>query len=203
MSIVIQWIIGFLIQLPIYVWPEPIYTLYKMDYYCGIPYERVWAMLYAALNMFVNPVVLLIIIYARLLYFIRHQSPQMLQTQQGKKAQRDFVITRRILFIVNTLALPGLPNAIFAAMTGINPSIAGAYYMYRAQWIGATVIIFMMSIALVIITPQVKMLVTNGIGNRVVPIGQTRNEHQTKSMRMTRTMNEQQIRAIPMAESRF
>ena len=183
--ILIQWIIGFLIQLPVYLWPVPIYALYKMDYYCGIPYERTWGMFYVAMNIFVNPVILLTIIYACLLYYIRHQSAQVLQTQQGKKAQRDFIITRRILFVVNVLTSPGLPNATFFAMSNINPSLVGYYHMYRIQWMGSIVVIFMLSIALVIMTPQLKTLVKAGRmhpENQIEPMRQTMTDQRTQHL---------------------
>ena len=189
--IFLQWIIGFLIQLPVYIWSTPIYALYKLDYYCGIPYEKTWAMFYVALNIFFSPVIFLTIIYACLLYFIRHQSPQLLQTQQGKKFQRDFIITRRILFIVNILTLPGLPNVVFFTMASINPNIAGYYYMYRIQWLGPAVVIFTLSIALVIITPQLKKLITTRV---VHP------ENQIGSIRQT--MNQVYTRHVQTAENR-
>lgn len=142
-------------------------------------------MFYVATNIFFNPILLLTIIYACLLFYIRHQSPQVLQTQQGKKAQRDFIITRRILFVVNVLTFPGLPNVIFFAMSGINPSISGYYYMYRIQWMGPAVVIFMLSIALVIMTQPLRKLIKIRLlhpENRIDPMRQTMTNHHTRHL---------------------
>jgi hypothetical protein len=76
------------------------------------------------MKIFVLPIIYLTVIYARLMYFIRHQTPQLSQTRQGRRAQRDFIITRRILF---TLTLPGLPNIGFVIMTNIDIHFSGAY----------------------------------------------------------------------------
>lgn len=188
----IQWTLGFLVQLPVYAWPIPIYTLYKMDYYCGIPYEKLGFILFAGINVFVVPMILLSIIYARLMYFIHQQSPQLLETHQGKKMQRDFIITRRILFLVNVLTLPGAPNVIFTIMSNINPSVAGDYYMYRIQWLGGAILVFVLSIALIIITPQLKTLVTMGIVHHENQVGPVRH-----------TMNDDHTRPGPTASHRF
>ena len=190
--IVVQWILGFLIQLPLYMWPIPIYTLYNKDYFCGIPYEKLGCIAYAGMSIYMNPVILLTIIYARLMYFIHHQSPQLLQTRQGKKMQRDFIIARRILFLVNVLILPGLPNVVLSIMSGVDPNIAGAYYMYRIQWLGITFSVFILSFALVIITPQLKALAATGAVNP---------ENQVGSVRQA--VNAEQTQAGPTTAYRF
>ena len=43
-------------------------------------------------------------------------------------------VTRRILFTVNTLTLPGLPNTFFLIFVTIHPAMGGLYHMYRIQW---------------------------------------------------------------------
>lgn len=101
------------------------------------------------------------------MYFIRHQTPQLSQTQHGKRAQRGLIIIRRILFTVIALTLPGLPNIGFVFMVNINPHFSGAYFMYRIQWMGPSVTTFILSIALVFITPQIKEIIIRK--NHVAP----------------------------------
>lgn len=110
------------------------------------------------MNIFVLPIVYLTIIYTRLLYFIHYQTPQLSQTQQGRRAHRDLAITRRILFTVIALTLPGLPNIGFVFMTNINHQYSGAYFMYRIQWMGPSITVFILSISLIFMTPQIKKL---------------------------------------------
>ncbi|CAF1179071.1 unnamed protein product [Rotaria sp. Silwood1] len=94
--------------------------------------------------------------YGRCLNFIHHQASQLPQQRQRRRTQRDLMITRRILFTVIALTLPGIPNLTFALMTNINPRFSGSYYMYRIQFMGPTVTIFILSILIVFITPQIK-----------------------------------------------
>ncbi|CAF1181566.1 unnamed protein product [Adineta ricciae] len=175
--ILLQWIMCSTLLLPPYLWSSPVYGLYKNDYYCGMLYQYLGALTYSGIVMYISPVIFLTLIYAHLVFFIRHQTSNMLQTQQMRSAQRDFTVIRRIIFIVNTLTLPGVPNCTFTLMTSIDPSISGFYYMYRIQWLLPAVAVFIFSIALVIITPQLKTCFFNAIHynhNRVLPV-----EHRT------------------------
>jgi hypothetical protein len=156
-----------------------IYELYPLDYYCGIPYDKTGGLAYMAVAIYLLPVILISIIYARLIFFIRHQTSQTIQTGQRNNAQRDFLVTQRILFTVNILTLPGLPNLVLFVMTSIKPSFSGSFYMYRIQWSCAAVAIFALSIALLMMTPQLKALTVNRImkpDNRVATISNTMND---------------------------
>ena len=92
------------------------------------------------------PIVYLTVIYARLLYFIRRQTPQLARTQQGRRAQRDLTVARRILFLVNALTLPVLPNLVYVSIANLHPIEDGWYYMYRVQWMGPSISILLASV---------------------------------------------------------
>ncbi|CAF3195422.1 unnamed protein product [Rotaria sp. Silwood2] len=110
------------------------------------------------MNIFFFPLIYLAIIYARLLHFIHHQVSQLSQERQRRRIQRDLIITRRILFTVIALTLPGLPNLVFAIMTNIDFCFSGSYYMYRIQFMAPTITIFIISIAIIFINPQIKQI---------------------------------------------
>ena len=156
MCIGLAWILSWLICLPPFLWPGPLYEFYEWDFYCGIPYNRTYAVLYMGLNFYALPVIYLTLIYACLLYFIRHQTPQLARTHQGRRARRDLTVARRILFIVNALTLPVMPNVVFFPITSLNPSLSGSFYMYRIQWIGPAMAVVLTSVGLVFITPKIK-----------------------------------------------
>ncbi|CAF3394255.1 unnamed protein product [Rotaria sp. Silwood2] len=156
--IVLQWIIYFFLTLPSYFWSEPFYSLYESVYYCGIRYEKILELSYMIMNIFFFPLIYLAIIYARLLHFIHHQVSQLSQERQRRRIQRDLIITRRILFTVIALTLPGLPNLVFAIMTNIDFCFSGSYYMYRIQFMAPTITIFIISIAIIFINPQIKQI---------------------------------------------
>ena len=123
-----------------------------------MPYERVFHLAYVGACIFELPNIIITIVYARLLYFIRHQSPQIAQSQQGRRAQRDLVIARRLFFLINALVLPTLPNVIFTLMTAAHPSITGSYYMYRVQFMGPAISFTLASVLLIFLTPKIKEL---------------------------------------------
>ncbi len=139
------------------------------------------------MNIYILPIVYLTVIYGRLMYFIRHQTPQLSQTRQGRRAQRDFVVTRRILFTVNALTLPGLPNVAFAFMVNIDHHLSSAYYMYRIEWMGPAITLFIFSIALIFISPQIKDIFVNLIRprNHIVPATITIQNLQQPSVLLT------------------
>ena len=110
-------------------------------------------------NTYALPVVYLTLIYARVLFFVRRQSPQLARGQQGRRAQRDLIVARRILFLVNALILPVLPNVVFFLITSLNPSVSGSYYMYHLQWIGPVLVTSITSISLIFLTPKLKEIV--------------------------------------------
>lgn len=154
----LQWTASFLLTLPSYFWPGSLYSLYESDYYCGIVYEKIFGLLYTVINIFVLPMIFLTAMYARLVYFISYQAPRISHGRQRRQAQRDLIVIRRILFTVIALALPGIPNTIFGIMSIVDFHVSGSYYMYRIQWMGPAVTVFIFSIALVFINSHMKQV---------------------------------------------
>lgn len=111
--------------------------------------------------MFFFPIVLVAVIYIRVLLFMYHHLSQFTKGKARRRAQRDVMVTRRIIFIILMMTLPGLPNIVFVIVTNINPNLSGSYYMYRIQWMGPVIAILILSIVLVQITPQLKVLITS------------------------------------------
>ena len=142
---------------------------YPLDYYCSIEYRRSIGLYYALVTIYFLPIGLITVIYARILYFINHQTPQLLQTAHGRRANRDLVVIRRILFTVNNLMLPGLPNTVFVILVAINPAMNGLFQMYRIQWMSPGVALWVLSMALVPMTPRLKSLV---MGERAARINE-------------------------------
>ncbi|UJR12848.1 hypothetical protein I4U23_017022 [Adineta vaga] len=163
--VISQWILCFLFVLPSYLWRDLFYSFYELDYYCGIRYEKLFYLWYVILNIYVLPLVYMTIIYIRLIYFIRYKNLQLLQTQRGRRAQRDYIVTRRILFTMGILALAGLPNVGLVFMTHIKPNLSGDYYMYRIQWMVPSITMLTISIGLIFMTPQLKEIIIN-LGRR-------------------------------------
>jgi hypothetical protein len=56
--------------------PGLLYSFYEEGYYFAIVYEKILGLGYIVMNIFVLPIIYLTVIYARLMYFTRHQTPQ-------------------------------------------------------------------------------------------------------------------------------
>lgn len=174
--IVIQWIVCFLLVLPSFIWRDVFIILYESDYFCGVQYEIATHFWYLASSIYALPLVYIGIIYVRLIYFLSHQSLQLSQTHQRRRAQRDYLIIRRILFTMVVLALAGLPNLGLGLLSQIKPNLSGDYYMYRIEWMVPSVTILIISIGFVFITPQLKTVIVSRLRreNQVVPEENTR-----------------------------
>ncbi|CAF1280970.1 unnamed protein product [Rotaria sp. Silwood1] len=124
------------------------------------------------MNISVVPIVYLTIIYVRLLYFIRHQAFQWIEARKRRKAHRDLIVTRRILFTVIALTLSVLPNTGFGIMTNINLHISDSYYIYGIQFLVPVVAVLILSIVMIFITPQIKQILIKlkFCGNQVAPM---------------------------------
>ena len=158
--------------LPTYFWPQPLLVFYPLDYYCSIEYKSSVGLYCTIVIVYFLPIGLITAIYARILHFINHQTPQLLQAAHGRRAHRDLVVIRRILFTVNNLMLPGLPNTAFVILVAINPAMNGSFQMYRIQWMSPGVALWILSMALVPMTPRLKSLVMGARAarsNEVVP----------------------------------
>ncbi|CAF3995968.1 unnamed protein product [Rotaria sordida] len=187
--VVLQWIIYFLLILPSYFWSEPYYSSHESDYLCSIRYEKILELSYTIINIFFLPPVYLALIYARLLYFIRYKASQLLHAQKRRRAHRDLAVTRRILFTVIVLILPGIPNLGFTLMTNIDFRFSGSYYMYRIQFMGPILTVFILSIVIAFITPQIKqiLLKLKCWRSQVVPMTiQMRKLRQPSDLQLTR-----------------
>ena len=174
--IVLQWLIYFLLLFPSYLWLENLYSLYELDFYCGIAYEHSAGLYYVVLIVFALPVICLTLIYVRMMRFVRHQNPEALQSTQGQRSQRDFIVIRRILFTVVTLTIPGVPNVIFTWVVAFDHRLSGAFHMYRIQWMGPLVTFCVLNIALVLITPPLKEVCRKLLQYRPDRVEPSRNE---------------------------
>ncbi|CAF3411044.1 unnamed protein product [Rotaria socialis] len=90
---------------------------------------------------------------------MRNQIPQFSQVQRRIRAQRDLAVTRRIIFTIIAMTLPGLPNIGFIFLSNIHLNMEGSYEMYRIQWTGPILAFLVLSIALILMTPSLKNLI--------------------------------------------
>ncbi len=109
--------------------------------------------------------------YLRIIRFIRQESNN--QTLIIKRRQeRDFLVIKRIVIIVNILLALGVPSIILISMlyvTGVEYPLS-----YRITWLSTDVSMAVLSVLIVLMTPQLKSIVMKRWQrNRVMPMRTT------------------------------
>jgi hypothetical protein len=128
-------------------------------------------MVWTAITNYVTPLFCLLMIYLRIIRFIRQQSNN--QTLIIKRRQeRDFLVIKRIVIIVNILLALGVPSIILISMlyvTGVEYPLS-----YRITWLSTDVSMAVLSVLIVLMTPQLKSIVMKRWQrNRVMPMRTT------------------------------
>ncbi|CAF1159731.1 unnamed protein product [Rotaria sordida] len=84
------------------------------------------------------------------------QSSERIAAAAQQQMKRDVIVLRRIILIVTILLVLGAPGPIFIAMRFINGRLHPLGY--RITWLAGSIGILFLSIALYIITPQMKTI---------------------------------------------
>ncbi|CAF2379127.1 unnamed protein product [Rotaria sp. Silwood2] len=101
------------------------------------------------------PISFLCILYTRVIIFIR-QSTERMALAARQQMKRDVIVLRRIILVVTILVVLGAPGPIFIIMRFINGQLHPL--AYRITWLTGLTGILFLSVALCIITPQMKIL---------------------------------------------
>jgi hypothetical protein len=128
-------------------------------------------MVWTAITNYVTPLFCLLMMYLRIIRFIRQESNN--QTLIIKRRQeRDFLVIKRIVIIVNILLALGVPSIILISMlyvTGVEYPLS-----YRITWLSTDVSMAVLSVLIVLMTPQLKSIVMKRWQrNRVMPMRTT------------------------------
>lgn len=150
---------------PLLIWQDEVYI--SGDHYCFLRLTNVRAMLWMLFMCYGVPELSLSIIYLRIVYFLRSQPNNMVQALK-RRQQRDLLAIRRILINVGLLIVLGLPGIVVSIM-----SFSGVEYplSHRILWLGTEISLMVLSIQMLVMTPQLKKIVLHRwYRNRVVPI---------------------------------
>ena len=126
------------------------------EHYCLIPYTNIHGMLWIMFVCYLLPVSSLVIIHIRITIFLRQQSTN-LAIAIKQKQQRDLVVIRRIFINIGVLMTTGLPATAIAlmAMFGGDELVLGQ----RITYITVGVSFAVLSIEMLVMTPQLKRLI--------------------------------------------
>ena len=139
---------------PLLVWRDIIYL--PNEHYCYIVLPNIRSTLWIMLFCYLLPVTCLLLIHIRITIFLRQQTIN-LAVVMKERQQRDLMIIQRIFVIVGVLFVLGLPGTIVTFM----PFITGVsiYLDQRIMLLAAETSLAVLSIAMILMTPQLEKLV--------------------------------------------
>ncbi|CAF0711860.1 unnamed protein product [Adineta steineri] len=168
-AVPLQFITACLVMCPLYFWHAVVYMAGL--YHCFIPIQNILGIVWMFLFFYGLPVFFLSVTYIRITRYIHQQSTN--QTIAVKRRQaRDFVVIKRIMAQINmlfTLALPGTILMIISYVTGNTYPLH-----YRVAWLSIELSLIILSILMIVMTPQLKtVVISKWKRDRVIPIAAT------------------------------
>jgi hypothetical protein len=162
-------IVSFVLLCPLLIWDDIIYL--PNEYYCYISFRNVRATILTGTANYGIPLFSLAFIYLRITRFIRQQ-PNTQAVTIKRRQERDFVVIQRIFIIVNILLTLGIPSMVIISIlyaTGFENPL-----LYRITWLSIDVSMGILSVIIVLMTPQLKNIVIKSWQrNRVMPMAAT------------------------------
>ncbi|UJR12201.1 hypothetical protein I4U23_016378 [Adineta vaga] len=152
----VQFIKTFLTLCPILVWQDIDYL--PNEHYCYMTFSKPRGMIYGILTTYGIPLSILFSHYIRLALFIR-QLPNNQAIVVKIQQKRDLIAIRRIFLHVTlllTLVIPGTILTLIRFISGIDFSLN-----YRILWLGSEISIAILTIEMILITPQLKNIFLN------------------------------------------
>ena len=156
--ILVQWLISFLLILPILVGHEGYSSLIVHlpdEYYCQVPMTSVRAIVFSILSVYFLPACCLGMIYLWIIVYIRRRSENivMIMTSVLRRNRRDAIILRRICLVMIVLLSLGIPSSIFVILYIITGHLHWA--SYRVGWMTIAMSFALISLSSLYVTPQI------------------------------------------------
>lgn len=165
----IELVLACIVLSPLLYWNDVIYLL--DEHYCYAAFSNIRGIVWTAAMAYGIPGLCLLIIYIRIIRFLREHSNTQSEAVQRRQT-RDLLAIRRILIVVGVLILLGIPSVILvfiAAITGKEHPLS-----FRITWISLTVSMTGLSLAMIYFVPQLKHILSKFLRpNRVNPINTT------------------------------
>ncbi|UJR11530.1 hypothetical protein I4U23_015711 [Adineta vaga] len=165
----LQLILIAIVYCPYFIWHAVIYL--RKEYYCFIDYASIRSVIWLILNIYGIPLCLLMMIYLRIVLFLRRQpinSTWMIKQRQ----QRDLIVIRRIFVIISLLVILGIPTIVLLLMLYITGEIHPLFHRYA--WFFVNISMMGLTMIMVVLTPQLKNVVFKKFHqNQVVPINES------------------------------
>lgn len=129
------------------------------EYYCQTPFKNIPAITYIAIRLFLLPILFISLIYMCLLKHVRQSTDSLMtandnQYRRSKQNKRDLIIIRRLLVMLTSLILLGLPSVIFLIIY----MICGYFISvtYRVGWLSVSFSLVFLAFMLIRLTNPLK-----------------------------------------------
>lgn len=170
--IVLQWILSFLLILPILI-ARPGYSSlisYLPDeFYCQVPMTSIRGIVFSILTVYFLPVCCIGIIYLWIIIYIRQRSQPlvMMIISVRRQTKRDRIILRRICLVMIVLLSLGIPSTIFVLNFIRTKNLFWA--SYRLGWMTIAISFALISLSSLYVTPQIHRSIRNFLLKRNPP----------------------------------
>lgn len=149
LSIVIQWIVSFLLILPnFYIFND--FQYLNNEYNCWIALENVRGLVMVTMTIYNNPLLIIFMIY---MYIIRY-TRRLVHIQ--RKREKDLIILKRIVILGMITVGIGLPIVIMVLIYIITGFVIP--FGYHMQGLSISIGVLIGSISLILINPQIQQV---------------------------------------------
>ncbi len=156
--IIAQWIISFLLILPILIAHEDyssLITYLPQEFYCQVPMTSIRGIVFSILTVYFIPLCCICMIYIWIIIYIRRRNKQyvLLIMPVRHQNKRDAIIIRRICVVMIVLLLLGIPSSLFVIAYIITGHLHWA--SYRVGWMTISMSFALISLSSLYVTPQI------------------------------------------------
>ena len=157
---------AFILLSPLLFWHDVIYL--SNEHYCYAAFSNIRGIVWTAAMAYGIPGLCLMIIYIRIIRFLRLHSNNQTQTIRRRQA-RDLLAIRRILTIVGVLIILGIPSIILLILSAVRNKEHPL--SFRITWFSLTVSMSGLSVAMIFFISQLKHLIwKQRQQNRILPM---------------------------------
>jgi hypothetical protein len=160
--ICLTWIFGY-IHLLVYLFTDDI--IYNVDnQICQIPLRFSLSIIYGTFCVYINPVLLIVLIYLKLFRYVHKMSKHIIPVNILSRAQRELKMVQRIIILIIILVVLGFPYTVFIIISFFTTQ---SKYHYRIGFLFIDLSLVFVMIVLFQFTKPLKMAMMKRINRRL------------------------------------
>ncbi len=146
----IQWVLAFIIVIPLLSALNGIHLLLPNEIYCGVHFEKISSLVYASVAEVGIPVLIISLCYLRIVRIVRQHSSVPITFQRNKRDLKVIHCVITMIFILSVVNLPPITDLIiyWVSLNQLDSLI------YRITWLS-------LSIGCLVLSSMIPQLVTH------------------------------------------